>query len=162
MTAFVLALAVLLQAPDSARTARWERALNETTDSLDRVRGAAAAFRVDLANASHDLVLVRAAGTSVVEVREGEASFEIVLPVDLGPSSYPVSLEIRDAHGRVVFTRDGIREAYRDRFLFVECARSDFPDGDYVARATLSAAPGTAAPAAVEFGFRVARAEERR
>lgn len=61
MLTFVLALAVALQAPDSARAGRWERALNETTDSLDRVRGAAATFRVDLDNASHDLVLVRAA-----------------------------------------------------------------------------------------------------
>lgn len=61
MMLFALALAVALQAPDSVRAARWERALNATTDSLDRVRGAAAAFRVDLGNASHDLVLVRAA-----------------------------------------------------------------------------------------------------
>jgi hypothetical protein len=61
MMMFALALAVALQAPDSARAVRWERALNETTDSLDRIRGAAAAFRVDLGNASHDLVLVRAA-----------------------------------------------------------------------------------------------------
>jgi hypothetical protein len=61
MLTLVFALAVALQAPDSARAARWERALNETTDSLDRVRGAAAAFRVDLGNASHDLVVVRAA-----------------------------------------------------------------------------------------------------
>lgn len=61
MMTFVLALALALQAPDSARAPRWERALNQTTDSLDRVRGAAAAFRVDLGNASHDLVLVRAA-----------------------------------------------------------------------------------------------------
>lgn len=61
MLTFILALAVALQAPDSARAVRWERALNETTDSLDRVRGAAAAFRVDLGNASHELVLVRAA-----------------------------------------------------------------------------------------------------
>lgn len=61
MVTFVVALAVALQAPDSARAARWERALTEATDSLDRVRGAAAAFRVDLGNASHDLILVRAA-----------------------------------------------------------------------------------------------------
>lgn len=57
----VLALAVALQTPDSARAERWQRVLNATTDSLDRVRGAAAAFRVDLRSASHDLVLVRAA-----------------------------------------------------------------------------------------------------
>jgi hypothetical protein len=61
MIRLVLALAVALQAPDSARTARWERALNQTTDSLDRIRGAVAGFRVDLGHASPDLVLVRAA-----------------------------------------------------------------------------------------------------
>lgn len=61
MMSFALALVVALQTPDGARAVRWERALNATTDSLDRVRGAAAAFRVDLGNASHDLVLARAA-----------------------------------------------------------------------------------------------------
>jgi hypothetical protein len=61
MIMLVIALAVALQAPDSARTGRWQRALNQTTDSLDRLRGASAGFRVDLANASPDLVLARAA-----------------------------------------------------------------------------------------------------
>jgi hypothetical protein len=105
---------------------------------------------------------VRAGGVTLVAVPEGASFFEIVLPIDLGPSSFPVTLEIRAAGGRVVFVRDGIREAYRDRFLFVECARSDFPDGDYVARATPSAAAGEAPPAPVEFAFRVRREGERR
>jgi len=64
MITLAFALAVALQAPDSARAARWERALNQTTDSLDRIRGATAGFRVDLGNASPDLVLVRAAQVS--------------------------------------------------------------------------------------------------
>ena len=61
MITLVLALAVAIQAPDSARAARWERALNHTTDSLNRIRGATAGFRVDLGSASPDLILVRAA-----------------------------------------------------------------------------------------------------
>lgn len=61
MITLVLALAVAIQAPDSARAARWERALNQTTDSLNRIRGATAGFRVDLGSASPDLILVRAA-----------------------------------------------------------------------------------------------------
>jgi hypothetical protein len=61
MTTLFLALAVAIQSPDSARAARWERALNHTTDSLNRIRGATAGFRVDLGSASPDLILVRAA-----------------------------------------------------------------------------------------------------
>ena len=61
MIALMLTLAVAVQAPDSARAARWERAINQTTDSLDRMRGATAGFRADLTSASPDLVLVRAA-----------------------------------------------------------------------------------------------------
>jgi len=61
MITLVLALAVALQAPDSARAARWEHALSRTADSLNRIRGATAGFRVDLGSASHDLILVRAA-----------------------------------------------------------------------------------------------------
>jgi hypothetical protein len=61
MITLALALAVALQAPDSARAARWERALNQTTDSINRIRGATAGFRVDLGSASPDLILVRAA-----------------------------------------------------------------------------------------------------
>ena len=61
MITLVLALAVAIQAPDSARAARWERALNQTTDSINRIRGATAGFRVDLGSASPDLILVRAA-----------------------------------------------------------------------------------------------------
>lgn len=77
MMTFVLALAVTLQAPDSARARHWERALNETTDSLDRVRGAAAAFRVDLGNASHDLVLVRAAQVRAT-CKAADASLQVL------------------------------------------------------------------------------------
>jgi hypothetical protein len=61
MISLFIALAVAVQAPDTARAGRWERLLNQTTDSLDRIRGATAGFRADLENASPDLVLVRAA-----------------------------------------------------------------------------------------------------
>lgn len=61
MISLFFALAVAAQAPDTARVGRWERLLNQTTDSLDRIRGAAAGFRTDLENASPALVLVRAA-----------------------------------------------------------------------------------------------------
>jgi hypothetical protein len=60
MTALLLAIAVLAQSPDSARQARYEGVLNQATDSLDRVRGASAAFRTDLGSASRSLVLERA------------------------------------------------------------------------------------------------------
>lgn len=59
MTA-LLALALVAQAPDTVRQARYERALSGISDSLDLVRGAIAAFPIDLASASPDLVLARA------------------------------------------------------------------------------------------------------
>jgi hypothetical protein len=64
MTA-LLALALVAQAPDTVRQARYERALSGVSDSLNVVRGAIAAFPIDLASASPDLVLAR--GTRVRE-----------------------------------------------------------------------------------------------
>lgn len=61
MILLLLTLAVAAQAPDSVRQVRYERVLKQATDSLDGVRGAAAAFRTDLHSASSELVLVRAA-----------------------------------------------------------------------------------------------------
>ncbi|HKE91283.1 MAG TPA: hypothetical protein VKB45_13185 [Gemmatimonadales bacterium] len=73
MTTGFLALALLAQAPapaasapaarpapDTVRQARYERALGGVSDSLDVVRGAVAAFQLDLPSASPDLVLTRA------------------------------------------------------------------------------------------------------
>jgi hypothetical protein len=60
MIPLLLALAVTVQGPDSVRQARYESVLNQATDSLDRVRGAAAMFRTDLGSASRSLVLERA------------------------------------------------------------------------------------------------------
>lgn len=63
----LLALALVAQTPaappppagDTVRQARYERALSGVSDSLDVLRGALAAFRVDLESASPDLVLTR-------------------------------------------------------------------------------------------------------
>ena len=62
MTTMLLALALVAQAPppDTVRQARYERTLNGVSDSLDVVRGAIAAFPIDLASVSPDLVLARA------------------------------------------------------------------------------------------------------
>lgn len=62
MTIVLLALALVAQAPspDTVRQARYERTLTSVSDSLDVVRGAIAAFPLDLARVSPDLVLVRA------------------------------------------------------------------------------------------------------
>ena len=62
MTTVLLALALVAQAPpDTVRQARYERTLSGVSDSLDVVRGAIAAFPIDLARVSPDLVLARAA-----------------------------------------------------------------------------------------------------
>jgi hypothetical protein len=62
MTTVLLALALVAQAPppDTVRQARYERTLSGVSDSLDVVRGAIAAFPIDLARVSPDLVLARA------------------------------------------------------------------------------------------------------
>ena len=62
MTTLLLALALVAQAPppDTVRQARYERTLSGISDSLDIVRGAIAAFPIDLARVSPDLVLARA------------------------------------------------------------------------------------------------------
>ena len=62
MTTVLLALALAAQAPppDTVLQAHYERTLSNVSDSLDVVRGAIAAFPIDLARASLDLVLTRA------------------------------------------------------------------------------------------------------
>jgi hypothetical protein len=62
MTTVLLALALVAQAPppDTVRQARYERTLSSVSDSLDVVRGAIAAFPIDLSRVSPDLVLARA------------------------------------------------------------------------------------------------------
>ena len=62
MTTVLLALALVAHAPpDTVRQARYQRTLSGVSDSLDVVRGAIAAFPIDLARVSPDLVLARAA-----------------------------------------------------------------------------------------------------
>lgn len=68
MMTSLLALALVAQTPaapprpagDTVRQARYERALTGVSDSLDVLRGAITAFRLDLERASPDLVLTRA------------------------------------------------------------------------------------------------------
>ena len=62
MTTLFLALVLMTQAPqpDTVRQARYERTLSGVTDSLDVVRGAISAFRIDLDRVSPNLVLARA------------------------------------------------------------------------------------------------------
>lgn len=55
-----LGAALVVQAPDTARAARYAAALHAVSDSLDGLRGTAAAFRRDLATASRELVDARA------------------------------------------------------------------------------------------------------
>lgn len=62
MTTVLLALALVAQSPspDTVRQARYEHTLSVVSDSLDVVRGAIAAFPIDLERVSPDLVLARA------------------------------------------------------------------------------------------------------
>lgn len=106
MIPWILVVSVAAQAPDSARTARWEQALAATTDSLDRVRGAAMGFRVDLDNASSDLVLTRAAQLRTSCARADEALRDLERLLEEGV----YSPRARDAQARL---RGGTAEMRR-------------------------------------------------
>ncbi len=100
----------------------------------------------------------RAAEIPVVALSRQSDLFQVVLPVDLAPGSYPLAIEIRDSRGRIAFRQDGVTSAYRDRFLFIVCDGRDFPDGGYVARVAASGPAAEGRPATVvEFRFRVRR-----
>ena len=56
----VLWAALVAQAPDTAKQARYGAAIHRVNDSLTALQGAAAMFQADLVNASPDLVISRA------------------------------------------------------------------------------------------------------
>jgi anti-sigma factor RsiW len=97
----------------------------------------------------------RSAEAALVRVPSASAGFQLVLPIDLDPAAYPLRVSISDSAGHVVFSRDDVREIYRESFLFIFCARQDFPDGDYVARVEPAARQGPAELAPLRFRFRV-------
>lgn len=92
---------------------------------------------------------------ALVRVPSASAGFQLVLPIDLDPAAYPLRVSILDSAGHIVFSRDDVREIYRDSFLLIFCARQDFPDGDYVARVGSAAQQGPAEPMPLPFRFRV-------
>jgi hypothetical protein len=94
-------------------------------------------------------------GAVVTVPRDAGDGFQLVLPVDVTPESYPLSLVIRAADGSVRYSASGIRNAYQEAFLFVYCAHRDFPDGEYVATVSPAAPPRGGPPIAVEYRFRV-------
>jgi putative zinc finger protein len=73
----------------------------------------------------------RAGGVNRVEVAQGAALFQLVIPVDRDEKGAPISLEIHDSSGKMILGRGPLKDFYRDRFLLVLCERSEFPDGDY-------------------------------
>ncbi len=97
---------------------------------------------------------VRAAGVTVVPA-PASGRFQLVLPVEAPSEAYPLAISIRDRSGRIVISHSGIRQVYRDRFLFVLCDRRDFPDGDYLAVVTPSVGSGTQPPVSLEYSFRL-------
>lgn len=114
-----------------------------------------ARHRTDVVPSYYVESLQRSDEAELARVPSSSAGFQIVLPIDLDPTAYPLRVSISDSVGHVVFSRDDVREIYRERFLFIFCARQDFPDGDYVARVEPAARQGPAEAAPLEFRFRV-------
>jgi hypothetical protein len=97
----------------------------------------------------------RDAGSVVLSVPPSAPGFEIVLPLEITAASLPLTVEILDRSGRTVFLRREVTRVYRDSFLFVHCARAEFPDGEYLARVHPAAPAGQTPSAPFEFRFRV-------
>jgi hypothetical protein len=68
----------------------------------------------------------------VVEVPAGAKRFQLILHVDLEPTNSPWSVEVAHRDGSMVLAGEAPSSA--QGYLFLFCARADFPDGRYVAR----------------------------
>jgi hypothetical protein len=96
----------------------------------------------------------RAAGSPAsVRLPADAGSFHLLLEVEPDGGVLPVRLTIERADGRRIYEADGIArdDLFRERFLFVACRRSDYPDGDYVAKVVTPPDGGRA----TEYPFRV-------
>jgi hypothetical protein len=82
----------------------------------------------------------RAAEPQVVDVAADAASFTLFLQVDALPEELPLEVEVLDAAGHSIYQGVQDDSLVRDTFLVLNCGRSDFPDGDYVARVRSKAA----------------------
>ncbi len=78
----------------------------------------------------------------VILLQPGQQRFLLVVDADLDRGAFPARFEILDAAGRVVQeARVGAGVVYRGTFLFIDCDRSEFPDGTYVLRLSPAGAP---------------------
>jgi hypothetical protein len=87
---------------------------------------------------------VRAAEPQVLEVPADAASFTLFLQVDALPEDLPLVVEVLDAAGNSLYRGIQDDSLVRDTFLVLNCRRSQFPDGDYVARVRSQAADDAA------------------
>ena len=77
------------------------------------------------------------AGPKVVAVPPDSHWIYLMFPMDVGPGSFPLLLEIADGRGEVVHSDDSIRSedlSQQGLFLFRVVPRRQVPDGRYVAR----------------------------
>jgi hypothetical protein len=72
----------------------------------------------------------------VVEVPAGASAVHLLFEVDLGADDFPASFQIVDDAGRAVFRIEKLApsDLHRGAFLFLDCSRSDCPDGSYVGK----------------------------
>lgn len=95
---------------------------------------------------------VRAAEPQILQVPADVASFTLFLQVDALPEELPLEVEVLDAAGNSIYQGVQDDSLVRDTFLVLNCGRSDFPDGDYVARVRSKA---TADAVWTEYPFQV-------
>jgi len=76
----------------------------------------------------------RAAESQVLQVPADAESFTLFLQVDALPEELPLVVEVLDTEDNSLYQGIQGNSLVRDTFLALNCRRSDFPDGDYVAR----------------------------
>ena len=102
----LLALWLAVQTPDSATRVRWDKSLQATTDSLDRVRGAVTTFRADLELASAVLVLQRAGevNTACAGAHRVLQDLQSLLGSSYSPKSAREQADLRSSAGQMLGT----------------------------------------------------------
>jgi hypothetical protein len=101
------------QAPDSAQHARLLKAMSATFDAFDRLRGATHQFTLDLAHASDDMVVSRAARVKL-ECSRADSALMDIERILTGPPPTP------DARREIGPTRAAATSL---RAAFARCSR---------------------------------------
>jgi hypothetical protein len=77
---------------------------------------------------------LEASTENVVRLPEGASGVGLIFEVDFSPASFPVRLELKDEHGRLLHVEDPVaREALVEgTYLFLDCDRNVCAPGSYL------------------------------